>query len=458
MKLIRNLIVAVLLIIALKGSSQGSIIIQNGTTIKFSSGVMLNVRDMDLINDGELNSANGDGRIIFSGSNNNKIGGSGITSLDELEIAKNINSTLSLDQDLQIRSAIWFNGGLINLNNRNIILLGNAALQNESANSRLTGLNGGFVQLSMQLNNPQALNPGNLGAVLTSSQNMGLTTIRRGHTVQNLGNGKQSILRYYDIQPANNSSLNATLRVNYLDAELNNQNEALLSLWKSADNVNWANQGFTSRNTSTNYVEKQSISSFSRWSLSSDATALPVNDLTLWGVWKNNVSALSWTTGSEHNNSHFEVERKYANENNFTTVGKVNTLRPGGNSSSIATYYFNDPAATNQGMISYRLKQVDVDRQFAYSKTILIKPEAQHVFIQNLYPTSLTGQSIYVRTGDLNLKEMNITLYDAQGRVFMKTKKSYTSQWMDLPALSTGMYELKIETGTWRFTGRFVKQ
>ena len=264
MKLIRNLIATVLLTIALKGNSQGSVTIQNGTTIKFSTGVVLNVRDMDLINDGVLNAATGDGRIVFSGSSNNKIGGSSLTSIDELEMAKTINSTLSLDQDLQVRSGIRFNTGLLNLNNHNIILFGNATLQNESANSRLTGLNGGYVQLSMQLNNPQALNPGNLGAVITSSQNMGLTTIRRCHTVQNLGNGKQSILRYYDIQPANNSSLNATLRLHYLDAELNNQNEDMLSLWRSEDNVNWTNQGFTGRNTSTNYVEKQGIGSFSR--------------------------------------------------------------------------------------------------------------------------------------------------------------------------------------------------
>ena len=124
----------------------------------------------------------------------------------------------------------------------------------------------------------------------------------------------------------------------------------------------------------------------------------------------------------------------------------------------MATYYFNDPAAANQGAISYRLKQVDIDRQFTYSKTILVKPEAQQVFIQNLYPTSLTSQSIYVRTGNLNLQQMHITLMDNQGRVLMNLKTGYTSQWINLPPLSAGAYQIKIDAGTWHYNGRFVKQ
>jgi hypothetical protein len=438
--------------------AQTGIKIQPGTTLKLSSGVAVNIRDMDLINDGELNAASGDGRIIFSGTGNNRIAGTSITGIDELEIAKAINSSLLLEQELQIRSGIWFSTGLLNLNNHNITLFGNAALQNESANSRIIGATGGYVQVSMQLNNPQAINPGNLGAAITSAQNMGLTTIRRGHAMQNLGNGKQSILRYYDILPTNNSSLNATLRVNYLDAELNNQSEADLSLWKTEDNINWIAQGFTSRNTASNYVEKQNINSFSSWTLSSDLTSLPVTDLALWGIWKNEKTALTWTTQSEFNNNRFEIERKYSNENNFTKIGSVKSMHAGGTSSSVAAYSYTDAASASRGTISYRLKQVDNDGQFTYSKIIQLKPELQQLFIQNLYPTRLAGQSIYIHTGGLNLQEMQITLFDNQGRVFMKTKTGYTSQWINLPQLAAGMYQLRIEAGEWIYNGRFVKE
>ncbi len=438
--------------------AQTSIKLQPGTTLKLSFGVAINVRDMDLINDGELNAATGDGRMIFSGNSNNKIGGSRIASIDELEIAKAINSSLLLEQELNIRSGIWFNSGFLNLNNQNISLFGNAVLQNESASSRIIGSTGGYVEVNMQLNNPQAINPGNLGGIISSSQNLGLTTIRRGHAVQNLGNGKQSVLRYYDIQPTNNTSLNATLRINYFDQELNNESEPGLTLWKTEDNVNWTSQGFSSRNSSINYVEKQNINSFSQWTLASDNTALPVFDLTLSGVWKDNAALLSWTTRSEQNNSHFEVERKYSNEINFEKIGRVNSVHAGGTSTSVAAYQFSDAAQNNLGTIAYRLKQVDRDGQFTYSKIILLKPSAQQIFIQNLYPTKLTDQSVYIKTGDLKLKEMHLSLYDTQGRIVMKMKTGYFSQWINLPPLSAGVYQLRIEAGDSHYNGRLVKQ
>lgn len=413
---------------------------------------------MDLINDGEFNAAAGDGRIIFSGSGNNRIGGSSISSFDELEMAKANSSSLLLEQDLQIRGAIRFTSGLINLNNHNISLFGNASLQNESENSRITGVNG-YVQLSMQLNNPQSVNPGNLGATISSAQNMGLTTIRRGHQSQlNASGTGNSIFRYYDIIPANNTALDATLRIQYFNAELNTLDENILVLWKSINNIDWTEEGFTSRDIAMNYVEKTGIAGFSRWTLSSIGNALPVRGLKLSGRWKNNAALLDWTTIAEYNNRYFNIERKYSNENDFSIVGVKNSNHADGNSQSPTSYKWKDPADANKGPISYRLKQVDRDGRSAYSKVITIKPEALEIFIKNLYPTQKTGSYLYVQTGDLNLGEMHISIYDMQGRQFLKRKTSYSAQRIDLPSLAAGMYQLVIESGEWRYTGKFIKE
>lgn len=456
-KIIRFTFLAIIL--ALQSIAQSSIKIQPGTTLKLSSGVVVNIRDMDVINDGELNAASGDGRIVFSGTTNTKIGGSSITGFDELEIAKNMFSRLSLEQELHIRSGIWFTSGLINLNAQNIILFGNAALQNESENSHIIGFPGGYVQMAMQLTSPQGINPGNLGAVITSTQNLGLTTIRRGHQSQTNGGGAgNSVFRYYDIMPANNTTLDATLRFHYLNAELNGLDESSLALWKSSDNVNWSNEGFTSRDMTTNYVEKTGIPAFSRWTLSTIGNALPVIGLKLSGHWQNNAAHLDWTTLAEYNNQYFDIERKYADENIFTIVGVQNSLHADGNSLSPSAYRWIDAAAANRGAISYRLKQVDRDGSFAYSKIITIKPAPLKIFIQNLYPTQKTGSQLFVQTGDLNLTEMYISIFDMQGHLFMKRKAAYIPQWIDLPSLSAGMYQLVIESGEWKYTGKFIKE
>ena len=451
-------IIILALCIASRSFSQTSIRIQSGTTVKLSPGVVMTLTDMDLINDGELNAAAGDGRIIFSGSGNNRIGGSSISSFDELEMAKANSSSLLLEQDLQIRGAIRFTSGLINLNNHNISLFGNASLQNESENSRITGVNG-YVQLSMQLNNPQSVNPGNLGATISSAQNMGLTTIRRGHQSQlNASGTGNSIFRYYDIIPANNTALDATLRIQYFNAELNTLDENILVLWKSINNSDWTEEGFTSRDIAMNYVEKTGIAGFSRWTLSSIGNALPVRGLKLSGRWKNNAALLDWTTIAEYNNRYFNIERKYSNENDFSIVGVKNSNHADGNAQSPTSYKWKDPADANKGPISYRLKQVDRDGRSAYSKVITIKPEALEIFIKNLYPTQKTGSYLYVQTGDLNLGEMHISIYDMQGRQFLKRKTSYSAQRIDLPSLAAGMYQLVIESGEWRYTGKFIKE
>jgi hypothetical protein len=79
-----------------------------------------------------------------------------------------------------------------------------------------------------------------------------------------------AIHRYYDITPANNAGLNASFRFHYFDAELNNQAENALVMFRSADGgSNWSNESFTTRDINLNYVEKTGVNSFSRWALAS---------------------------------------------------------------------------------------------------------------------------------------------------------------------------------------------
>lgn len=146
-------------------------------------------------------------------------------------------------------------------------------MNSESETSRITGDNGGVVTITQTLNAPSLVNPGNLGAIITSAQNFGSTVIRRGHQAQPVIN-QFSVKRYFDINPANNSSLNATLRFGYFDAEMNGLDENSVVLWKSPDNINWNEAGVDSRSTTTNYIEKTGITDFSRWTLTTPA---PVN-------------------------------------------------------------------------------------------------------------------------------------------------------------------------------------
>ena len=109
----------------------------------------------------------------------------------------------------------------------------------------------------------------NLGAFISSTKNLGNTVIRRGHQSQIIGGGNSnSLLRYYDITPVNNIDLNATLRFQYFDAELNGLTENNTVLFKKVNNFSWVNQGFTTRSAAANYVIKNGIADFYRWTIS----------------------------------------------------------------------------------------------------------------------------------------------------------------------------------------------
>ena len=77
---------------------------------------------------------------------------------------------------------------------------------------------------------------------------------------------------------------------------------------------------------------------------------------------------LNWETATELNNYGFEVERLVlsAERQAWDKIGFVNG---NGNSNSPKDYSFVDDKVS-AGKYSYRLKQIDNDGQFEYSKTI----------------------------------------------------------------------------------------
>ena len=84
------------------------------------------------------------------------------------------------------------------------------------------------------MNAPSGVNIGGLGAWISSAANLGSTTIDRYHSPRT-GSGNQGISRYYNIEPTNNSGLNATFRFYYDESDLNGIPEANLRLFKSPD-------------------------------------------------------------------------------------------------------------------------------------------------------------------------------------------------------------------------------
>lgn len=447
----------ILLFLLIPFISMSQLQVTAGSRLRMGDSSFLVLYNLGLNNGGIINQDSGTFR--FTGSQSVQFLSTVPVLLYNLEIAKTSAAThVKLFQDISISNELKFLQGLLDLNNNRIDLGSSGYLFNENNNGRVVAPNGGEIQSTQLLEAPINANPGNLGFIITSKQNLGTVTVQRGHQSQSNGNGNgNSIQRYYDILQSNPSAFDATVKMNYFEAELNGLDENTLVFWKSVDNSTWINEGYNERSNTLNYVQITGVENFSRWTLSSAVNALPVTGLRLSGRWNNNASDLEWVTTSEYKNRHFEIERRYADENDFNSIAIVRSNHSNGNYQGISRYSYRDAADAGKGKIMYRLKQVDLDGNHHYSNIISIRPSSAGIFISRIYPTIGVARSIYIQAGSIDLQQVNLLIIDMSGRIQVRKKIKYESQWISIPNLARGTYRLQINSGNWAYQSVFFK-
>ena len=112
--------------------------------------------------------------------------------------------------------------------------------------------------------------------------------------------------------------------------------------------------------------------------------ALPVSLSDFTGIRIDKTNRLSWKTLNESNNAGFDIERS-ADGRNFSSLGFIASKAPGGNSTYVLEYRFDDIQSLS-GSNYYRLKQNDKDGKYNYSPVVLLK---------GVKPVSLTLSNVY---------------------------------------------------------------
>ncbi|MBK7379223.1 MAG: T9SS type A sorting domain-containing protein [Ignavibacteriales bacterium] len=97
-------------------------------------------------------------------------------------------------------------------------------------------------------------------------------------------------------------------------------------------------------------------------------TVIPVELTSFTASDSENESKLEWTTATEINNQGFEVQRK-TSVGDFAAIGFIEGK---GTTTEQQNYSFIDKSLS-EGKYSYRLKQIDFDGSFEYSKTIEVE-------------------------------------------------------------------------------------
>ena len=101
-----------------------------------------------------------------------------------------------------------------------------------------------------------------------------------------------------------------------------------------------------------------------------------------------NIVNLEWSTATEKNNRGFEIERK-SSTNDFITVAFVNGM---GTTTKTNHYFWSENI--QPGIYSYRLKQVDYNGQFEYSKSVEIVVAPKNFSLEQNFPNPFNPSTI----------------------------------------------------------------
>ena len=375
----------------------GAEFILNGTE-------QLTLSNLDFVNNGIFSA--GTGTVFLTGDSVNWITGSQSTALYDMNMGK-ATGMVQLQVPLAVSHQLIFSSGLLDLNANDLNLGSTGSLMGEQESSHIIGPLGGIVIFNTDLDAPSAVNPGNLGVTITSSQNLGNTIIKRGHQSQSNASGVgNSILRYFDIVPSNNTGLNATVRLNYFDAELNGLDENSLVMLEKSGTQNWVDLGFDARDADNNYEEQAGVPTFGRFTLSSETNPLPVQFVSVTAQCNGNAVLLAWQTAQEENSNYFQVE-KSQDGNSWTSMGQTTAA---GNSNTLRKYTFTDanPAPND----NYRIAEYDLDGKSMLSQIVHASCSGQGVLA--IWPNPVEN-ILYMTIPANNSLHANIQLIDARG-------------------------------------------
>ncbi len=160
---------------------------------------------------------------------------------------------------------------------------------------------------------------------------------------------------------------------------------------------------------------------------------------------------LTWTTETEENTSRFTIERSAGN-NLFTAIADISA---GGNSSTTRQYSYTDNHPVS-GINHYRLKILDKDGSFTYSKIIMIEFANAGMSV-SLYPNPSSGNLVMTHPASAH---GSIKIYNASGNAVLHAVAITNAQQtkLDIQSLGKGIYFAVWQNGTEKVSLQLAKK
>ncbi|MFK8102571.1 MAG: beta-propeller fold lactonase family protein [Saprospiraceae bacterium] len=210
-------------------------------------------------------------------------------------------------------------------------------------------------------------------------------------------------------------------------------------------------------------ITAKNITSFSPF-IVAEQSPLPVTCINFEAVPQKNKVRLQWETASEKNNQGFEIQRANTIAGRIGTFETIGFVAGNGSTSTRSSYHYLDEKVKDHEHYYYRLKQLDLDGQFAFACDIIsttTNADKATFKFEEIFPNP-TSYSAAISIYSPKVQMVDWRIVNAIGQVLQHTTKQFSAgqQVVDLQidAWPAGKYTLllRLEDGN-TIQRKFVK-
>ncbi len=427
-----------------------SIFIQSGVTLTINPSRQLDVYG-SWINNGTITPSRGS--INFKGNNPITIGGSSISSFNDLVINNSNSNAITLAQNIQITGSITFTNGHIYTGANRVIFQDNATSTGASDSSHISGIvrkvgNDAFtfpigknsLYAPVSITAPSDVAHYFEAEYFDTDPDASFDNSSKASSIDHI-----STREYWNITRNTGPTSDVSVSLSWnteRSGVVQTPSELLLVHWNGTQWENLGNGGTSGTNGSGTITSAAVVADFSPFTIGSGTpnNPLPIELGAFNVVLDNNTVKLSWTTISETNNDYFIIERS----KNGESWEQLRLVKGAGTSGQLLNYREIDKTPLD-GISYYRLKQVDFDGQYSFSQIKAVDSKNFQATQLSLYPNPISGDVVVLKS-ERDIINGVITVFSIDGGVIYQDSNLYGKEVeLFIPNLGQGTYILEIK-------------
>lgn len=175
------------------------------------------------------------------------------------------------------------------------------------------------------------------------------------------------------------------------------------------------------------------------------------------GLYQDKKGKLTWEAEKEINFNKYEIERS-VNGTEFSTVG---VMLPFGDGEKHVYKFSDNLSGVNSNLFYYRLRMVDIDSKFTYSKIITLRTDEKNTRTISVIPNPVTNGNAVIKVNALSNEVGVLRVVDITGRIVITQKVNLyqgTNVFPinELQKLKAGIYNIRLASQGTKMNSKFV--